>query len=119
MPASSAMRLQFLRQWYKDEGHSPHTWAAGSTNLRDWKVVGPIVTGRGHEGPNVFLWRGSWWMMRPRRRVGAGRRGLYLLPRRSSIQIARLDIMVGNLICDRNAEFPFSLKRGVDNWMRV
>jgi hypothetical protein len=30
-------------------------------------------------------------------------------------QVARLDIKDGNMVCGRNAEFPFSLKPGVDN----
>jgi hypothetical protein len=38
--------------------------------------------------------------------------------RRSSIQLARLEIKEGKLVCDRNADFPFSLKPGVDNWVR-
>jgi hypothetical protein len=51
------------RMWYKDESHSSHTWAADSTDLHNWKVVGPVITGKGHEGPNVFPWRGAWWMV--------------------------------------------------------
>jgi hypothetical protein len=51
------------RMWFKDEAHSSHTWAADSPNLHDWKVVGPIITGRGHEGPNVFRWRNAWWLI--------------------------------------------------------
>ena len=51
------------RMWFKDEDHSSHTWAADSANLNDWKVTGPVITGKGHEGPNVFPWKGSWWMV--------------------------------------------------------
>jgi len=51
------------RMWFKDEDHSSHTWAADSMNLFDWSVAGPVITGAGHEGPNVFPWRGTWWMI--------------------------------------------------------
>lgn len=51
------------RIWYKDEAHSSHTWAADSPDLFKWNVVGEVITGRGHEGPNVFKWRGAWWMI--------------------------------------------------------
>lgn len=51
------------RMWFKDEAHSSHTWAANSANLNDWTVAGPVITGAGHEGPNVFYWRNSWWMV--------------------------------------------------------
>ncbi len=51
------------RMWYKDEAHQSHTYAADSTDLYEWKVVGPAVTGFAHEGPNVFEWKGSYWMV--------------------------------------------------------
>jgi len=51
------------RMWFKDEAHASHTWAADSADLYTWKVVGPIIEGAGHEGPNVFPWRGAWWMV--------------------------------------------------------
>lgn len=51
------------RMWYKDEAHSSHTWAADSSDLFTWNVVGAVITGSGHEGPNVFNWRGAWWMI--------------------------------------------------------
>ncbi len=169
------------RMWYKDEAHQSHTWAADSTNLRDWTVVGAVLTGAGHEGPNVFPWRGSWWMVTdhwdgqgvfrspdaerwrrqpenilrdPGTRKDDGVKGghadvlvqgdeAYIfyfthpqrtkgsesIPapatdvepyalRRTSIQVARLDITDGKMICDRNAVFPFRLRPGVDNWAR-
>ena len=51
------------RMWFKDERNGSHTWAADSANLRDWKVAGEIIGGKSHEGPNVFRWRGAWWMI--------------------------------------------------------
>ncbi|MGW5366017.1 hypothetical protein [Actinopolymorpha pittospori] len=52
-----------FRMWYKDEANSSHTYAADSADLHTWQVVGPVITGRGHEGPNVFAFRGSYWMI--------------------------------------------------------
>lgn len=45
------------------EGHDSHTWAADSTDLVEWHVVGPVITGGGHEGPNVFTLGGWHWML--------------------------------------------------------
>jgi hypothetical protein len=51
------------RMWYKDEAHQSHTYAADSTDFYHWKVVGPAITGFAHEGPNVFEWKGTYWMV--------------------------------------------------------
>jgi hypothetical protein len=51
------------RMWYKDEAHGSHTYAADSPDLYRWTVRGPAITDRPHEGPNVFHWRGSYWMI--------------------------------------------------------
>ena len=51
------------RLWYKDEAHSSHTYAADSTDLYHWKVAGAAITGFPHEGPNVFQWKGFYWMV--------------------------------------------------------
>ena len=51
------------RLWYKDEDHESHTYAADSHDLHAWKMVGPIITDCAHEGPNVFRWKGSYWMI--------------------------------------------------------
>ncbi len=166
------------RMWFKDEAHSSHTYAADSRNLRDWTVVGPAITGRGHEGPNVFRWKGAWWMItdiwdgldvyrspdavrwtlqgrilrEPGRRPDDGVKGghadvlvqsgqAYIFyfthpgrtpdaaappaavpgvepyaTRRTSIQVARLELEGGNLVCHRDEPFPFRLEPGVDNW---
>jgi hypothetical protein len=51
------------RMWFKDEAHHSHTYAADSPDLFQWTVAGPVITGEGHEGPNVFRWLGPWWMV--------------------------------------------------------
>ena len=51
------------RLWYKDECDHAHTWAADSPDLFHWQVAGPVITDCEHEGPNVFQWRGSYWMV--------------------------------------------------------
>lgn len=51
------------RMWYKDEVNGSHTYAADSEDLCEWRVIGPVITDRPHEGPNVFFWRGKYWMV--------------------------------------------------------
>jgi len=51
------------RMWYKDEANHSHTYAADSTDLYHWEVVGPVITDFPHEGANVFHWKGSYWMI--------------------------------------------------------
>lgn len=51
------------RLWYKDEVNDSHTYAADSNDLYRWEVVGPVITDVAHEGPNVFHWKGSYWMI--------------------------------------------------------
>jgi hypothetical protein len=51
------------RMWYKDEDNHSYTYAADSIDLFQWKVVGPVITDCAHEGPNVFYWRGAYWMV--------------------------------------------------------
>ena len=51
------------RMWYKDEKHDNQTWAAESADLYNWNVVGPVITDCAHEGPNVFYWKDSYWMV--------------------------------------------------------
>lgn len=52
-----------FRMWYKDEANGAHTYAADSSDLYHWEVVGPVITGQAHEGPNVFRFRDSYWMI--------------------------------------------------------
>lgn len=51
------------RMWYKDEDHGSHTYAADSGDLYHWDVVGPVIVDCSHEGPNVFFWKGFYWMV--------------------------------------------------------
>lgn len=51
------------RMWYKDEANGSFTYAADSPDLCHWTVRGPVITDCAHEGPNVFQWRGSYWMI--------------------------------------------------------
>lgn len=154
-----------FRMWYKDEANGSHTWAADSPDLYDWRVVGPVITHRPHEGPNVFAFRGSYWMIvdewrgqgvfrsddltpwepaglildRPGRRPDDATVGLHAdvvvrgdrayvfyfthpgrvegveedsyETRRSSIQVAELDVVDGRLVCDRNRDVDLRLGR--------
>lgn len=56
-----------FRMWFKDESVDDSagsaTWAADSTDLDNWQVVGPVLTHRGHEGPNVFALGGWYWLI--------------------------------------------------------
>lgn len=52
-----------FRMWYKDEANQSHTYAADSKDLYHWQVIGPIFTERPHEGPNVFWFKGFYWMI--------------------------------------------------------
>ena len=51
------------RMWYKDEANHSFSYAADSPDLYHWNVRGPAVTDCAHEGPNVFAWRGRYWMI--------------------------------------------------------
>ncbi len=175
------MRSGKWRMWYKDEAHSSHTYVSESADLRNWTTIGPVITGKGHEGPNVFRWQGSWWMVtdhwdgmgvfrskdaehwerqtgnilkepgtrnedgvkgghgdvlvqgddawifyftHPQRTPGwetAPRTAKGVEPyatRRTSIQVAKLDLRGQELICRRDEPRPFRLRDGVDNWAR-
>ncbi|MGD0727355.1 MAG: hypothetical protein ABSB63_17530 [Spirochaetia bacterium] len=132
--------------WYKDEAAGSHTFAADSTDLSRWKVHGPVITDCPHEGPNVFFWKGVYWMITdPWQGLGAYRsddaeswtRQENILDRpgarrddgnidshadvlvqgdhayaarRSSIQVAELELRDGVLRCDRDAQVSVDLK---------
>ncbi|WP_231597421.1 hypothetical protein [Bacillus sp. SA1-12] len=49
--------------WYKDEAKGSHTYAADSDDLYNWEFVGPVITDFPHEGPNVFNYKDSYWMI--------------------------------------------------------
>lgn len=51
------------KMWYKDELHHNHTYAAISTDLHHWEVIGEEITDCSHEGPNVFELGGIKWMI--------------------------------------------------------
>ncbi|NHN31895.1 glycosyl hydrolase [Paenibacillus agricola] len=152
-----------FRMWYKDEDNQSHTYAADSEDLYNWHVVGAVITDRAHEGPNVFILSGSYWMIvdewrgqgvyqsedgshwvknglildQPGQREDDQAIGLHAdvvvqgehayifyfthperIPgqpertykeRRSSIQVAKLEVIDGKLICDRDAPFGLQL----------
>jgi len=49
--------------WYKDEAHGSATYVAESNDLYQWQVRGPVITTPAHEGPNVFRWKGAYWLI--------------------------------------------------------
>ena len=52
-----------FRMWYKEEA-ARSTWAADSDDLDTWTPVGQVLaTAGGHEGPNVFWFDGSYWLV--------------------------------------------------------
>jgi hypothetical protein len=51
------------RMWYKDEARGSHIYAADSADLFHWQVAGPVMADHAQEGPNVFHWRGRYWMI--------------------------------------------------------
>ncbi|WP_235714574.1 glycoside hydrolase family protein [Neobacillus dielmonensis] len=150
------------RMWYKDEANHSHTYAADSEDLYHWEVVGPVITGFPHEGPNVFHWKNRYWMIidewkglgvyqssngedwtrngiilyEPGTREDDGTIGLHAdvhvkgdnayifyfthpdrvdaaepsyKTRRSSIQVAKLELVDNVLVCNRNAPFELNL----------
>jgi sucrose-6-phosphate hydrolase SacC (GH32 family) len=52
-----------FRMWYKDEARESHTYSADSADLATWSDPVPVVTGRPHEGPNVFELGGWYWLI--------------------------------------------------------
>lgn len=52
-----------FRLWYKDEDGGSITVAADSEDLYSWRDAGPAITGRPHEGPKVFAFACSYWMI--------------------------------------------------------
>lgn len=78
------------RLWYKDEDAGSSTWCATSRDLFGWEVEGMVLPGSPdaapHEGPNVFVLGGWYWLIvdewrgqgvyRSRDAVSWGRQGL-------------------------------------------
>lgn len=53
------------RMWYKDEGHRSETFALDSRDLKEWKAVkDPGVSKLYGEGPKVFQFQGSYWLIK-------------------------------------------------------
>ena len=53
------------RMWYKDEGHSSDTFAVESRDLKEWKPVpDPGVSKLYGEGPKVFRFQDSYWLIK-------------------------------------------------------
>lgn len=55
------------RMWYKDEAKGSSTWSATSPDLFEWTVEGEVIPGSPdaapHEGPNVFVLGGFYWLI--------------------------------------------------------
>lgn len=51
------------RIWFKDESNHSWTWAADSDDLDHWGPSRAVITGDGHEGPNVFELGGTFWLI--------------------------------------------------------
>ena len=49
--------------WYKDEANGSATYASDSVDLYHWQKARPVLTHQGHEGPNVYKFKGSYWMI--------------------------------------------------------
>jgi hypothetical protein len=62
-PALYQMPNGVWRIWYKDERDHSHIHYADSKDLDHWTAKGAAITDRGSEGPKVFRWRGSYWMI--------------------------------------------------------
>lgn len=51
------------KMWYKDESNGSLTYAAESSDLHQWRVLGPEITDCAQEGPNVFEFGGYKWLI--------------------------------------------------------
>jgi hypothetical protein len=51
------------RMWYNNETDKKAIYYADSKDLATWTDRGRAVGDQGGEGPKVFQWRGSWWMI--------------------------------------------------------
>lgn len=58
-----AMPDKSFKMWYKDEVHDSYTYTAYSRDLYHWQAGGAEITDCPHEGPNVFAFRGKYWMI--------------------------------------------------------
>ena len=51
------------RMWYNNERDHKSIYIADSPDLRTWTDRGKAVTDQAGEGPKVFAWKGSYWMI--------------------------------------------------------
>jgi hypothetical protein len=51
------------RMWYNNESDHKSIYYADSSNLKEWKDIGKAVGDQAGEGPQVFQWKGHWWMI--------------------------------------------------------
>ena len=51
------------RMWYNNEADKKSIYYADSADLKTWTDRGRAVADQAGEGPKVFQWRGSWWMI--------------------------------------------------------
>lgn len=51
------------RLWYNNERDGKSIYWAESADLKTWQLKGKAVGDRSGEGPKVFHWRGSYWMI--------------------------------------------------------
>ena len=53
-----------FRMWYKDDARGGITMMSESTDLYAWEAAKePVIGGKAHEGPKVFTFEGSYWML--------------------------------------------------------
>lgn len=52
-----------FKMWYKDERNNSYSYTAFSDDLYHWKPGKAEITDCAHEGPNVFYFQGSYWMI--------------------------------------------------------
>ncbi|WP_335966395.1 family 43 glycosylhydrolase [Galbibacter sp. PAP.153] len=52
------------RMWYKDDSKGGITMMSESKDLKTWEAAQkPTIAGDAHEGPNVFEYKGYYWML--------------------------------------------------------
>lgn len=51
------------KMWYKNEEDHGYTYTAYSENLYEWTCGEAEITDCSHEGPNVFYFKGKYWMI--------------------------------------------------------
>jgi len=51
------------RLWYKNEAAGSRIWFSDSKDLVHWEAKGVAIKNNSGEGPVVFQWKGSYWML--------------------------------------------------------